>query len=84
MNQLLVGPLLVLFLSGFTLELSNIAEHTSQKVLDFSQQMDGALDCALAGVDIRVCSPQLLRTDFKPDLQTLEEVNANLTTALRN
>jgi hypothetical protein len=77
MNQLLVGPLLALFLSGFTLELLSIAEDMQHKVLDYADHTNSALDCAFAGVDIRKCSPNILEVQFEGDLKSFDAKVAN-------
>lgn len=64
----------VLFLS-FATQLMGIAESTSQKSLDFTKDMEKAVDCATKGVDIRECSPGIYEHEFEDDIEKTIEAN---------
>lgn len=86
MKAAILAPIMLLFLLGFIVELGEIAESTSVKTLRYTQDMSDAMDCAFRGVSISECSPNLLETDFEPEinrsinfsiryLDTLEELS---------
>lgn len=78
MRVVLFGSISVVILIGFMLQLTEIAESTSHKALTFADDMDRAMDCAIAGVNIDVCSPNLKKTDFKQDAREFERINLEL------
>ena len=73
MKELIFIPAIALLIIGFAFQLQEIAESSSEKTLDFADDMNKAMDCATLGKPIRECSPDLLKTDFS------EEVNATIT-----
>lgn len=69
---------------GFFMQLTDIAESTSQKTLKYADSMDRAVDCAFAGVDISVCSPELKNTDFKQDAREFQKTNLDFLKKVMN
>jgi hypothetical protein len=74
----LTVPLILSLLIGVATELTEIAESASDKVINYAEDMENALDCAFVGIPIEVCSPNLVQTDFKQDLKDLNATNAEL------
>ena len=58
-KEVIFAPIVGLLLVGFMLELTTIAENASDKVLNYADDMNNALDCAFRSVDIYKCSPEL-------------------------
>ena len=81
MKELLVAPAVILVVLGALTQFEDIALDTSDKALAFSDDMNGAMDCATRGIPIRECSPDLMggydftqeREDFTQALIDLEE-----------
>ena len=68
MKEILILPAVGLIILGFFMPLVEVAESTSEKALSFAVDMDSAMECAVAGVPISRCSPDLLNTSFEPEL----------------
>lgn len=77
MKEMLIAPGVMLLIMGFAVQLNDIAESSSDKVLAYAEDMNLAMDCALAGLPIRECSPELLKTDFSPEInKTISVLNS--------
>ena len=74
-KELVIAPMIVVFLLGFALQLTDIAESTSAKVLNYADDMNRALDCATSGISIYNCSPNLNSYDFKEDAKEYKKFN---------
>ena len=62
---------------GLSLQLVSIAESTSDKVVDFANSMEKAMDCAVLGVDVYECAPELNRDmyfELQDELNDTQEV----------
>lgn len=75
----------IIIIMGLTVELATIAEETSEKTLDFSNEMNDAIDCAIQGLPIQECSPSLMEDDefinnAEAFLKTVEDADEQLTT----
>ena len=68
-RELLVLPIIALIILSFTTQLAAVAESTSEKTFAFAQEMDNAMDCAVRGIPISICSPSLMDYNFTPDVQ---------------
>ena len=79
MKSLIILPFIMVIVLGFAMELSSIAEDASAKTLKFADDMNRAIPCAAKGIPVEVCSPDLVATDFSPELEryleTLEKIN---------
>ena len=77
-KELITVPLVMSLLLGVTMELIEVAESSSEKVIDYANEMDSAIDCAFQGVDIGYCAPRLadgsMKEDFKDDLERTKEL----------
>ena len=60
---------------GLAFELIDIAESSSEKVIRFAESMDNALDCAIAGISVDVCSPELSTINFDSEIDRFNETN---------
>jgi predicted membrane protein len=75
LKEIIITPIIAVFIIGFALQLAEVAESASGKVLNFADDMNEALDCALMGVDIYQCSPELREYDFSDDLEEYRDIN---------
>jgi Skp family chaperone for outer membrane proteins len=73
MKELLIVPVVALVLLSIASQLTTTAENTGEKVVNYAQQMNSALDCAFLGEPLEKCSPELLETEFKSDVDAYEE-----------
>jgi hypothetical protein len=55
------------------MRLLSIARRTSYKVVTYSADMSNAVDCVFQGINISVCSPNLLNTTFTPEMQEFDK-----------
>lgn len=78
MKELLLAPLAVLIILGFVTQLSDIATSTSEKALNYANEMDSAVDCAFRGVLISECSPNLVDTNFEPEIKETIDFNKKI------
>ncbi|MBD3209378.1 hypothetical protein GF367_03080 [Candidatus Woesearchaeota archaeon] len=83
--NLITIPIFITIILGFATQLETIAEDTSDKAIDFSQDMSNAMDCATKGIPITECSPNLMDHDFAPEqeafqatLQDMEETLSDM------
>ena len=86
MKELLIYPAFAIFFLGFAMQMVDIAESTSAKTISFADDMNNAMDCATKGIDLTVCSPNLMNHDFKPEINKTIQANKDLmnTVQLRN
>jgi hypothetical protein len=75
MKAMILASVSVVIMLGFMLQLVDIADSTSNKALHFADSMDRAMDCAISGVSLDVCSPELKNTDFSQDAREFQRVN---------
>ncbi|MGM5482370.1 MAG: hypothetical protein ACQESF_02805 [Nanobdellota archaeon] len=74
-KQILVVPVFTILFLGFATQLMDVAESASEKTIDFTYDMQNAIDCATRGVDIRECSPGIYEHSFKKEIQQTKELN---------
>jgi hypothetical protein len=75
MKELIIYPAFAILFLGFAMQMVDIAESSSQKTIDFADDMNNAIDCATKGIDLSVCSPDLMNHDFSPEIN--KTINAN-------
>lgn len=73
-KELITVPIVMSIVLGLAIELVDIAESTSDKVVEYAESMNSALDCAFRGVDIEYCSPNLASESFKEELLRTKEI----------
>ncbi len=78
MKQLLIAPVFVVMFLGFATQLVDIAESSSAKTLDYTKDMNDAIDCAVRGIDLSVCSPNLMNYDFEEEIDKTIKVNEEI------
>ncbi len=78
MKELLIVPVFMLIILGFATQLTEIAESSSEKALDFAQDMNNAMDCAKTGRLISECSPTLFETDFDSEMNKTVDILRNI------
>lgn len=71
MKALLFVPVAITIILAFVVQLSDIAISTSDKVLNYADDMDNAVDCAFRGIPILECSPDLNSVDFEPEIKEM-------------
>ena len=75
LREVLVLSVFGILLLGFATQLMDVAASTSEKTLDFTYDMQEAVDCATKGVDMRECSPNLYKHDFEGEIEKTIEIN---------
>ena len=72
-------PAVGLILLTVAMQLYTIAESSSDKVVQYAEDINMAMDCALLGIPISQCSPKLLETDFTSEINQTLEILHNVT-----
>ena len=75
MKELLVVPVFFMLFIGVSMQLVTIAQSTSQKAIGFADDMNKAMDCAVRGIDLKICSPNLFNTSFDNEINSSLEIN---------
>ncbi len=78
MKALLLAPIALLVIMGFMTQLSDIAMSTSEKALNFADDMDNAMGCASRGIPVEECSPNLNKNDFTPEKNEFIDLNKKM------
>jgi hypothetical protein len=78
MQKLLVVPMIGVLLLSVALQLYEVAESSSEKVINYAEDMNKAMDCAMIGRPIRECSPDLMKTEFKSDINQTIRILENI------
>lgn len=78
MRELIFIPVIAVMILGFMTQLSDIAMSTSDKTLNYADQMDSAVDCAFRGIPVEVCSPGLSNTNFEADTKEVIQLNKRM------
>ncbi len=73
MENILLVPIAASVILSLFIPLVEVAQDASEKVLRYSEDMNNALDCAFAGVNIGYCAPNLVKTDFSDELNKTNE-----------
>jgi hypothetical protein len=68
MKELIMVPVVLGLVLTLGMQLSDIADSSAQKTVDFAEDMNNAFDCAARGVSIYECSPDLKTTSFKKEM----------------
>lgn len=68
MKELAIVPIVALLVISIGTQLVDVAEHTGDKVVKYSEDMGNAVDCAFLGQSISKCSPELTTTDFDSEI----------------
>lgn len=83
-KQIIIYPMFAVLFLGFATQLMDIAESTSEKTLDFTYDMQQAVDCATRGVDMRECSPGIYSHDFDKEIKQTVDANKEFLEKIRN
>jgi hypothetical protein len=78
MRYLAIVPMAILLVLATATQLYDIAESSSGKAVLFAQDMDDAMDCATAGVDLNQCSPGLYSHDFSIEHDSLVDISGRI------
>ena len=78
-KQLLIIPAFTLLCFSFFAQLSELAESSADKAIDFAEDMEKAIDCATRGEDLSVCSPELFSHDFEQEIEELTDTAEEIT-----
>lgn len=78
MKGLILAPIAFIILIGFMTQLADVAMSTSNKVLNYANDMDSAIDCAFRGIDVETCSPDLYATSFEPETKEVIDLNKEI------
>lgn len=78
MKALLLAPIAIIIVLGFMTQLSDIAMSTSNKALNFADDMNNAMDCASRGIPVQECSPNLNKQDFTPEKKEFIDLNKKM------
>lgn len=69
-----------LFFLTLTVELAVIAESASIKVIDMGNDMNDAVECAVKGVDLKICTPDIYNHNFINETRsTIDLINETKT-----
>lgn len=68
-KELIFAPIVALLILSMGTQLVDIATSTSEKTLNYANEMDASVDCAFRGVPIEKCSASLTETDFEPEIK---------------
>jgi hypothetical protein len=77
-KELVFVPAVAILVLGFMTQLSDIATSTSDKALNYADQMDSAVDCAFRAMPIEDCSPDLTKTTFEPETREVISLNKRM------
>ncbi len=72
MKELAIIPILLSLIVGVSIELVDIAEDSSARVIRYTEAMEKGIDCAFRGELILECSPELAHMDFTEDLERFD------------
>lgn len=78
-DKIIIVSGVALLMLGFMTQLHHIAESSSEKTLQYADDMNKAMDCAFVGKPIRECSPTLMETNFDNELNETITVLNNIT-----
>jgi len=68
MNAFYIMPIVGLMILGFLPQLVTIAESSSDKAIEFADDMNSAIDCATTARPLEECSPELYEHDFTEEI----------------
>ena len=75
MRFLIILPVAITIVLAFVVQLSDIAISTSDKALNYANEMDSAVDCAFRGIPVEECSPNLNSQNFEPEVNEIIDFN---------
>lgn len=87
MNSTLIAlPIILTVVIGFASQLEDLAMDSSEKALEFADDMNKAMECATKGIPITLCSPNVTSYDFSPETEEfsviLEDMQEELSLAM--
>jgi hypothetical protein len=59
---------IAIVIASLMLSLVEISEEIADKTEGFAMEINSAMDCAVRGIPVHVCAPELAGADFKGDL----------------
>jgi hypothetical protein len=84
MKELIMVPLIATIILSFVAQLEPIAKESSDKAIEYAQDMNNAMECATKGIPISKCSPNLMDTSFTKELEETQRILENMTLELNN
>ncbi|USN45699.1 MAG: hypothetical protein H6502_01040 [Candidatus Woesearchaeota archaeon] len=78
MKALIMLPIVLGIILTTAMSLQEFAESSSEKAIDFADDMNNAFSCAALGKSIFECSPDLKTTDFTNETIKAKELIAEL------
>jgi hypothetical protein len=78
MKELVIYPAFAVFFLGFAMQMVDIAESSSEKTIAFADDMNNAIDCATKGIDLSICSPNLMNHDFSAEINQTIDANTEI------
>jgi hypothetical protein len=84
MKELIIYPAFAVMFLGFAMQMVDIAESTTQKTVAFADDMNNAIDCATKGIDLSICSPNLMNHDFSPEINQTISANKKIINKMQN
>jgi len=78
MKELILVPIFFALMMGFSLQLFDIAQASSQKALAFTEDMSNAMDCATRAKNLSLCSPNLFEHDFSDEINKTLKVTGDI------
>jgi len=78
MRTLIIMPVVGLMILGFVPDLIKVAESSSEKAIDFADDMNSAIDCATRGIPIEICSPDLMSHNFDQEINQTVQINSEI------
>ncbi len=72
-KEMLAIPAITIVLLSYFSQMSELAENSADKAVDFAEDMNKAIDCATEARELSECSPNLFSQDFKEDIEKLQE-----------
>lgn len=82
-KTILLVPIILSLTLGLGTQLADLANDASSKTVAFATSADEAVDCALRGVDISECSPELTSYDFEPEINRLNNLTQKYNLTLK-
>ena len=82
-REIIIYPAVGIMILTMALQLTEVAESTSEKALTFTKDMENAIDCATRGVELSICSPNLYSSDFETDIEEQIDLNYQMIDELR-
>ena len=75
MKQILLIPVIMVMFFSFASQLMDLAQASSDKAIDFSEDMANAIDCAAEARPLEECSPGIMGHDFSIEMKEAQKLN---------